>query len=197
MLQPSMQQMGQQQMQQMGQQQMQQMGQQQMQQYLQPSQSQGQGVPMSGYPPSSTQTPTPAPTPTPNYPRVAPQQYVAHPQQFPLNQIPFEKSAATAVMGMPNSIFKKVNPQTGNTEFYQTQVVMVDIQRNEYGFGINLGDNDGVVRIQGCRSNPDGTPSPVQMNPNIRPGDVIYKVQDKVLTGSNPLGLVGEGREEG
>ena len=128
---------------------------------------------------------------------MAPQQYVAQSQQYQPNQVPFEKSAATAVMGMPNSIFKKVNQQTGNTEFYQTQVVTVDIQRNEYGFGINLGDNDGVVRIQGCRSNPDGTPSPVQMNPNIRPGDVIYKVQDKVLTGSNPLGLVevGEKRE--
>ena len=163
MLQPSVQQMGQQPLQQ-------QMGQQPLQQH--------------------------APTQTPNYPRVVPQQYVAQPQQFQPSQVPFEKSAATAAMGMPNSIFKKVNPQTGNTEFYQTQVVTVDIQRNEYGFGINLGDNDGVVRIQGCRSNPDGTPSPVQMNPNIRPGDVIYKVQDKVLTGSNPLGLVGGGRQD-
>lgn len=141
-----------------------------------------QGAQMSGYSTSNSSV---------TYPRVAPQQYIAQPSQYQPGPATFEKSAATAVMGMPNSIFSKTNPQTGRTEYYQTQLIVVDIQRNEYGFGINLGDNDGVVRIQGCRPNPDGSPSPVQMTPNIHPGDVIYKVQNKVLTGSNPLGVVG------
>lgn len=102
-----------------------------------------------------------------------------------------ETSPALAFMGLPNSIHSSANPHTGAVEYFQTRLIEVELQRNEWGFGINLGDSNGIVRIQGCRSNPDGTPSPVQQNNSVRPGDVIYKVQNLILNGKDPLTLVG------
>lgn len=103
----------------------------------------------------------------------------------------YEKNAATALMGFPNSIRSVTNPRTGQVEYYQTRLIVTDLQKNEWGFGINLGDSDGVVRIQGCRPNPDGTQSPGQLNPDIKVNDVLYKVQNILLTGKNPLNVVG------
>ena len=102
----------------------------------------------------------------------------------------YEKNAATALMGFPNSIRSVTNPRTGQMEYLQTQLIVTDLQKNEWGFGINLGDSDGVVRIQGCRPNPDGTQSPGQLNPDIKVNDVLYKVQNILLTGKNPLNVV-------
>lgn len=103
----------------------------------------------------------------------------------------YEKNAATALMGFPNSVRSITNARTGQVEYYQTQLIVTDLKKNEWGFGINLGDSDGVVRIQGCRSNPDGTKSPGQLNPDIKVGDVLYKVQNTLLTGKTPLNVVG------
>lgn len=94
-------------------------------------------------------------------------------------------------MGFPNSVRSITNARTGQVEYYQTQLIVTDLKKNEWGFGINLGDSDGVVRIQGCRSNPDGTKSPGQLNPDIKVGDVLYKVQNTLLTGKTPLNVVG------
>ena len=102
-----------------------------------------------------------------------------------------ETSPALAFMGLPNSIHSSANSRTGAVEYFQTRLIEVELQRNEWGFGINLGDSNGIVRVQGCRSNPDGTPSPVQQNNLIQPGDVIYKVQNIILSGKDPLSLVG------
>ena len=101
-----------------------------------------------------------------------------------------ESSPALAVMGLPNSIHSSANSRTGAVEYFQTRLIEVELQRNEWGFGINLGDSNGIVRVQGCRSNPDGTPSPVQQNNLVQPGDVIYKVQNLILNGKDPLALV-------
>lgn len=105
----------------------------------------------------------------------------------------YEKNAATALMGFPNSVRSVTNARTGQVEYYQTQLIVTDLKKNEWGFGINLGDSDGVVRIQGCRANPDGTKSPGQLNPDIKVGDVLYKVQNTLLTGKTPLNVVGAG----
>lgn len=99
-------------------------------------------------------------------------------------------------MGLPNSVRVVQNAVTGLNEYVQTQLVEIDLQRNQWGFGINLNDTNGVVRVQGCRSNPDGTPSPGQINNLIRTGDAIYKVQDVLITGNDPLNLVGDGLNE-
>lgn len=93
-------------------------------------------------------------------------------------------------MGFPDSVRQITNPVTNKPEYVQTKMIVVELKSNQYGYGINLNDSDGVVRIQGSRPNPDGTPSPSQQNPNIKPGDVIYRVQNAVLGGSNPLNIV-------
>lgn len=93
-------------------------------------------------------------------------------------------------MGFPGSIRKVHNPKTGLIEYRQTVMIVTELHKNQWGFGINLNDNDGVVRIQAKRPNPDKTPSPVQQNPNIHENDVIYKVQNAVLGVSSPLNLV-------
>lgn len=115
-------------------------------------------------------------------------------QESNLSSFPtYEKNAATALMGFPNSVRSVTNARTGQVEYYQTQLIVTDLKKNEWGFGINLGDSDGVVRIQGCRANPDGTKSPGQLNPDIKVGDVLYKVQNTLLTGKTPLNVVGAG----
>ena len=101
-----------------------------------------------------------------------------------------ESNPAIKLMGVPNSINVVWNTSTGQNDYIQTQLVEVSLNRNQYGFGINLGDENGVVRIQGCRPNPDGTPSPGQLNNLIRPRDVIYKVQNIVIEGPEPLSKV-------
>lgn len=102
---------------------------------------------------------------------------------------PLESSPALAMMGLPNSIHSTTTEH--GTEYYQTKMIEVELERNAWGFGINLGDANGIVRIQGCRHNPDGTPSPVEKSNIVHPGDVIYKIQNTVITGKEPLGLVG------
>lgn len=99
-----------------------------------------------------------------------------------------ESSPALAMMGLPNSIHSTTTEH--GTEYYQTKMIEVELERNAWGFGINLGDANGIVRIQGCRHNPDGTPSPVEKSNIVHPGDVIYKIQNTVITGKEPLGLV-------
>ena len=92
---------------------------------------------------------------------------------------------ALKVMGMPGSIHQR------ETQYYQTKMFVVKLVSNNYGYGINLDESDGgVVRIMGCRPNPDGTPSPSMQNSNIKQGDAIYKVQDTVLKGPNVLNQV-------
>ena len=103
---------------------------------------------------------------------------------------PVESNAAIKLMGVPNSIGVVWNTSTGQNDYFQTQLIEVSLNRNQHGFGINLGDENGVVRIQGCRPNPDGTPSPGQLNNLIRPRDVIYKVQNIVIEGPDPLNKV-------
>lgn len=105
-------------------------------------------------------------------------------------QVQLERTPATALMGFPGSVRQIQNPVTNQSEYVQTKMIVVELKSNQYGYGINLNDNDGVVRIQGSRSNPDGTPSPSQQNPNIKPNDVIYKVQNVVLGANSPLNLV-------
>lgn len=125
------------------------------------------------------------------------QQYVNQ-QGVPANpgNSSLEPTQALLLMGLPNSVRVVQNAVTGLNEYVQTQLVEIDLQRNQWGFGINLNDTNGVVRVQGCRSNPDGTPSPGQINNLIRTGDAIYKVQDVLITGNDPLNLVGDGLNE-
>ena len=67
----------------------------------------------------------------------------------------------------------------------------IDLTAQFAEVGTVLQVSDGVVRIQGCRPNPDGTQSPGQLNPDIKVNDVLYKVQNILLTGKNPLNVVG------
>lgn len=101
-----------------------------------------------------------------------------------------ERTPATALMGFPDSVRQVTNAQTNQTEYLQTKMITVELKSNEHGYGINLNDSDGVVRIQGSRPNPDGTPSPSMQNPNIQQGDVIYRVHNVVLGSNNPLNVV-------
>lgn len=124
-------------------------------------------------------------------PRVQQQgMYNGNGQQQQQQQVTLQRTPATAAMGFPGSIRKVHNPKTGMIEYRQTVMVVTELHKNQWGFGINLNDNDGVVRIQAKRPNPDKTPSPVQQNPNIHENDVIYKVQNAVLGVSSPLNLV-------
>ena len=100
-----------------------------------------------------------------------------------------ERTPATALMGFPGEIRQITNPKTQQPELVQTQMIEVELQSNKWGYGINLNDSDGVVRIEGKRANSDGTPSPAQQNTNIEKGDVIYKVQNVVLGRNNPLNV--------
>ena len=105
-------------------------------------------------------------------------------------QVVLERTPATAMMGFPGEIRQITNPKTQQVEVVQTCMIVVELQSNQWGYGINLNDSDGVVRIEGKRANNDGTPSPAQQNSNIEKGDVIYKVQNVVLGRNNPLNVV-------
>ena len=107
-----------------------------------------------------------------------------------MNSINLERTPATALMGFPNSVRQVTNTTTNQTEYLQTRMITVELKSNEHGYGINLNDSDGVVRIQGSRPNPDGTPSPSMQNPNIQQGDVIYRVANVVLGSNKPLDVV-------
>ena len=111
-------------------------------------------------------------------------------QQQQQQQVVLERTPATAMMGFPGEIRQITNPKTQQVEVVQTCMIVVELQSNQWGYGINLNDSDGVVRIEGKRANNDGTPSPAQQNSNIEKGDVIYKVQNVVLGGNNPLNVV-------
>ena len=111
-------------------------------------------------------------------------------QQQQQQQVALERTPATAMMGFPGEIRQITNPKTQQVEVVQTCMIVVELQSNQWGYGINLNDSDGVVRIEGKRANNDGTPSPAQQNSNIEKGDVIYKVQNVVLGGNNPLNVV-------
>ena len=111
-------------------------------------------------------------------------------QQSQQQQVVLERTPATAMMGFPGEIRQITNPKTQQVEVVQTCMIVVELQSNQWGYGINLNDSDGVVRIEGKRANNDGTPSPAQQNSNIEKGDVIYKVQNVVLGGNNPLNVV-------
>lgn len=111
-------------------------------------------------------------------------------QQSQQQQVVLERTPATAMMGFPGEIRQITNPKTQQVEVVQTCMIVVELQSNQWGYGINLNDSDGVVRIEGKRPNSDGTPSPAQQNSNIEKGDVIYKVQNVVLGRNNPLNVV-------
>ena len=118
------------------------------------------------------------------------QQQSQQQQQQQQQQVVLERTPATAMMGFPGEIRQITNPKTQQVEVVQTCMIVVELQSNQWGYGINLNDSDGVVRIEGKRANNDGTPSPAQQNSNIEKGDVIYKVQNVVLGGNNPLNVV-------